>query len=348
MGRVSPVKEQPEGVDESCSIYAKRRPDLPVIHKHPHPLRTRLRETPNWRAEGKKAAKERAGPIKLPDLKDAWKLCEVLPEEIQLGRSCWLRETMRKVDHLTNAHCSVWFQQLLQVPADSATRAVFSQMLLTKLPSISQAARRSNTSHCRVATILLTSLNYPVPRLPYPPTVPVRVVPSSMLPVSSPNSALTVQLQLSLTISPPGLPGPEDSFVGPLAGPLPSSLWFRLLSVYSSAFLSSLTLHSDGLPSSFSKGRPVPTRIIEIALRKKQTAVNVTFLVQLTGRLPNWVLFLFHARPPPFCWASASASSSPSAHCSLHARLRHLLFFFFCCCCFYLTPAARQPSPCLL
>ncbi|XP_031696957.1 mitochondrial import receptor subunit TOM20 homolog, partial [Anarrhichthys ocellatus] len=86
-----------------------------------------------------KAAKERAGMAKLPDLKDAEAVQKFFLEEIQLGEELLAQGDYEKgVDHLTNAIAVCGQpQQLLQVLQQTLPPPVF-QMLLTKLPSISQ------------------------------------------------------------------------------------------------------------------------------------------------------------------------------------------------------------------
>ncbi|TKS68763.1 Mitochondrial import receptor subunit TOM20 -like protein [Collichthys lucidus] len=86
-----------------------------------------------------KVAKERAGMAKLPDLKDAEAVQKFFLEEIQLGEELLAQGDYEKgVDHLTNAIAVCGQpQQLLQVLQQTLPPPVF-QMLLTKLPSISQ------------------------------------------------------------------------------------------------------------------------------------------------------------------------------------------------------------------
>ncbi|CAB1429291.1 unnamed protein product [Pleuronectes platessa] len=85
------------------------------------------------------AAKERDGQAKLPDLKDAEAVQKFFLEEIQLGEELLAQGDYEKgVDHLTNAIAVCGQpQQLLQVLQQTLPPPVF-QMLLTKLPSISQ------------------------------------------------------------------------------------------------------------------------------------------------------------------------------------------------------------------
>ncbi|XP_062257309.1 translocase of outer mitochondrial membrane 20 [Platichthys flesus] len=80
-----------------------------------------------------------AGLSKLPDLKDAEAVQKFFLEEIQLGEELLSQgEFENGVDHLTNAIAVCGQpQQLLQVLQQTLPPPVF-QMLLTKLPSISQ------------------------------------------------------------------------------------------------------------------------------------------------------------------------------------------------------------------
>uniref|UniRef100_A0A8D3DC62 Mitochondrial import receptor subunit TOM20-like n=1 Tax=Scophthalmus maximus TaxID=52904 RepID=A0A8D3DC62_SCOMX len=75
----------------------------------------------------------------LPDLKDAEAVQKFFLEEIQLGEELLSQGEFEKgVDHLTNAIAVCGQpQQLLQVLQQTLPPPVF-QMLLTKLPSISQ------------------------------------------------------------------------------------------------------------------------------------------------------------------------------------------------------------------
>ncbi|XP_033985807.1 mitochondrial import receptor subunit TOM20 homolog [Trematomus bernacchii] len=84
-------------------------------------------------------ATDRAGMAKLPDLKDAEAVQKFFLEEIQLGEELLAQGDYEKgVDHLTNAIAVCGQpQQLLQVLQQTLPPPVF-QMLLTKLPSISQ------------------------------------------------------------------------------------------------------------------------------------------------------------------------------------------------------------------
>ncbi|KAG8014499.1 Mitochondrial import receptor subunit TOM20-like protein, partial [Nibea albiflora] len=98
-------------------------------------FKNRLRE----RERKMKVAKERAGLAKLPDLKDAEAVQKFFLEEIQLGEELLAQGDYENgVDHLTNAIAVCGQpQQLLQVLQQTLPPPVF-QMLLTKLPSISQ------------------------------------------------------------------------------------------------------------------------------------------------------------------------------------------------------------------
>uniref|UniRef100_A0AAQ4NR63 Translocase of outer mitochondrial membrane 20 n=1 Tax=Gasterosteus aculeatus aculeatus TaxID=481459 RepID=A0AAQ4NR63_GASAC len=105
-----------------CIYFDKKRRSDPDF-------KNRLRE----RRRKQKAANERSGMAKLPDLKDAEAVQKFFLEEIQLGEELLAQGDYEKgVDHLTNAIavCGKPQQQTLPPP-------VF-QMLLTKLPSIRQ------------------------------------------------------------------------------------------------------------------------------------------------------------------------------------------------------------------
>ncbi|XP_016116134.1 mitochondrial import receptor subunit TOM20 homolog B-like [Sinocyclocheilus grahami] len=86
-----------------------------------------------------KAVQETAGLSRLPDLKDAEAVQKFFLEEIQLGEELLAQGDYEKgVDHLTNAIAVCGQpQQLLQVLQQTLPPPVF-QMLLTKLPTISQ------------------------------------------------------------------------------------------------------------------------------------------------------------------------------------------------------------------
>lgn len=98
-------------------------------------FKTRLRE----RRRQQKAAQTNAGVSKLPDLKDAEAVQKFFLEEIQLGEELLAQgDYDQGVDHLTNAIAVCGQpQQLLQVLQQTLPPPVF-QMLLTRLPSISQ------------------------------------------------------------------------------------------------------------------------------------------------------------------------------------------------------------------
>ncbi|KAG8444509.1 hypothetical protein GDO86_009610 [Hymenochirus boettgeri] len=98
-------------------------------------FKNRLRE----KRRKQKIAKERAGQSRLPDLKDAEAVQKFFLEEIQLGEELLAQGDYEKgVDHLTNAIAICGQpQQLLQVLQQTLPPPVF-QMLLTKLPTISQ------------------------------------------------------------------------------------------------------------------------------------------------------------------------------------------------------------------
>lgn len=111
-----------------CIYFDKRRRSDPNFKNG---LRERRRK--------QKATKETAGMAKLPDLKDAEAVQKFFLEEIQLGEELLAQGDYEKgVDHLTNAIAVCGQpQQLLQVLQQTLPPPVF-QMLLTKLPSISQ------------------------------------------------------------------------------------------------------------------------------------------------------------------------------------------------------------------
>ncbi|KAK7901958.1 hypothetical protein WMY93_018727 [Mugilogobius chulae] len=121
---VSSSSSQTSGVSVECR---KRRSDPNFKQK----LRERRRQ--------QKSSAERSGLAKLPDLKDAEAVQKFFLEEIQLGEELLSQGEFEKgVDHLTNAIAVCGQpQQLLQVLQQTLPPPVF-QMLLTKLPSISQ------------------------------------------------------------------------------------------------------------------------------------------------------------------------------------------------------------------
>ncbi|XP_077073533.1 translocase of outer mitochondrial membrane 20 [Siphateles boraxobius] len=98
-------------------------------------FKTRLRE----RRKTQRAAQDKSGLAQLPDLKDAGAVQKFFLDEIQLGEELLAQGDYEKgVDHLTNAIAVCGQpQQLLQVLQQTLPAPVF-QMLLTKLPSISQ------------------------------------------------------------------------------------------------------------------------------------------------------------------------------------------------------------------
>ncbi|XP_054456202.1 translocase of outer mitochondrial membrane 20 [Anoplopoma fimbria] len=82
---------------------------------------------------------EKSGVARLPDLKDAEAVQKFFLEEIQLGEELLSQGDFENgVEHLTNAIAVCGQpQQLLQVLQQTLPPPVF-QMLLTKLPTISQ------------------------------------------------------------------------------------------------------------------------------------------------------------------------------------------------------------------
>ncbi|XP_069810408.1 mitochondrial import receptor subunit TOM20 homolog [Dendropsophus ebraccatus] len=111
-----------------CIYFDRKRRNDPNF-------KNRLRE----KRRKQKIAKERAGQSRLPDLKDAEAVQKFFLEEIQLGEELLAQGDFEKgVDHLTNAIAVCGQpQQLLQVLQQTLPPQVF-QMLLTKLPTISQ------------------------------------------------------------------------------------------------------------------------------------------------------------------------------------------------------------------
>ncbi|KAK2824092.1 hypothetical protein Q5P01_021267 [Channa striata] len=105
----------------------KRRSD-------PH-FKDKLRE----RRRKQTVSSEKSKLTRLPDLKDPEAVQKFFLEEIQLGEELLSQGEVEKgVDHLTNAIAVCGQpQQLLQVLQQTLPPPVF-QMLLTKLPSISQ------------------------------------------------------------------------------------------------------------------------------------------------------------------------------------------------------------------
>uniref|UniRef100_A0A3B4AD87 Translocase of outer mitochondrial membrane 20 n=2 Tax=Periophthalmus magnuspinnatus TaxID=409849 RepID=A0A3B4AD87_9GOBI len=111
-----------------CIYFDRKRRSDPSF-------RSRLRE----RRKQQKMDQERAGLPKLPDLKDAEAVQKFFLEEIQLGEELLAQgEFEACVDHLSSA-ISVCGQpqQLLQVLQQTLPPPVF-QMLLTRLPAVSQ------------------------------------------------------------------------------------------------------------------------------------------------------------------------------------------------------------------
>ncbi|KAI3363055.1 hypothetical protein L3Q82_011718, partial [Scortum barcoo] len=99
--------------------------------------RARARHGPRRRK--KNASRTRAGMGKLPDLKDGEAVQKFFLEEIQRGEELLSQGEFEKgVDHLTNAIAVCGQpQQLLQVLQQTLPPPAF-QMLLTKLPTITQ------------------------------------------------------------------------------------------------------------------------------------------------------------------------------------------------------------------
>ncbi|XP_014013400.1 translocase of outer mitochondrial membrane 20 [Salmo salar] len=91
------------------------------------------------RRSKQKSSQEKTGLTRLPDLKDAEAVQKFFLEEIQLGEELLAQgDSETGVDHLTNAIAVCGQpQQLLQVLQQTLPPPVF-QMLLTKLPTISQ------------------------------------------------------------------------------------------------------------------------------------------------------------------------------------------------------------------
>lgn len=106
-------------------------------------FRQKLRE----RRRQQKTTTDQSGLSRLPDLKDAEAVQKFFLEEIQLGEELLAQGDYEKgVDHLTNAIAVCGQpQQLLQVLQQTLPPPVF-QMLLTKLPTISQRIVSSQTS----------------------------------------------------------------------------------------------------------------------------------------------------------------------------------------------------------
>lgn len=111
-----------------CIYFDRKRRSDPQFKE-------RLRE----RRRKKNVSKDKSGLAKLPDLKDAEAVQKFFLEEIQVGEELLSQGEFEKgVDHLTNAIAVCGQpQQLLQVLQQTLPPPVF-QMLLTKLPTISQ------------------------------------------------------------------------------------------------------------------------------------------------------------------------------------------------------------------
>ncbi|XP_074531915.1 translocase of outer mitochondrial membrane 20 [Halichoeres trimaculatus] len=111
-----------------CVYFDRKRRSDP---KFKEKLRERRRKQNVTRAKSELA--------KLPDLKDAEAVQKFFLDEIQLGEELLSQGEFEKgVDHLTNAIAVCGQpQQLLQVLQQTLPPPVF-QMLLTKLPTISQ------------------------------------------------------------------------------------------------------------------------------------------------------------------------------------------------------------------
>ncbi|XP_076831440.1 translocase of outer mitochondrial membrane 20 [Brachyhypopomus gauderio] len=86
-----------------------------------------------------KISQEKSGLARLPDLKDPGAVQQFFLDEIQLGEELLAQGDYEKsVDHLTNAIAVCGQpQQLLQVLQQTLPPPVF-QMLITKVPTISQ------------------------------------------------------------------------------------------------------------------------------------------------------------------------------------------------------------------
>ncbi|XP_075933108.1 translocase of outer mitochondrial membrane 20 [Anarhichas minor] len=99
----------------------------------------RFKEKLRERRRKQNVSSESSGVARLPDMKDAEAVQKFFLEEIQLGEELLATGDFEKgVDHLTNAIAVCGQpQQLLQVLQQTLPPPVF-QMLLTKLPTISQ------------------------------------------------------------------------------------------------------------------------------------------------------------------------------------------------------------------
>ncbi|XP_013861382.1 translocase of outer mitochondrial membrane 20 [Austrofundulus limnaeus] len=116
-----------------CFYFDRKRRSDPLFKE-------KLRE----RRRKQNASIENAGLSKLPDMKDPEAVQKFFLEEIQLGEELLSQGEFEKgVDHLTNAIAVCGQpQQLLQVLQQTLPPPVF-QMLLTKLPTISQRIMRA-------------------------------------------------------------------------------------------------------------------------------------------------------------------------------------------------------------
>ncbi|KAL6101622.1 tomm20 [Pungitius sinensis] len=111
-----------------CIYFDRKRRSDPLFKE-------KLRE----RRRNQNVSRATSGLARLPDLKDAEAVQKFFLEEIQLGEELLSQGDFEKgVDHLTNAIAVCGQpQQLLQVLQQTLPAPVF-QMLLTKLPTISQ------------------------------------------------------------------------------------------------------------------------------------------------------------------------------------------------------------------
>ncbi|KAM3862723.1 translocase of outer mitochondrial membrane 20 [Diretmus argenteus] len=118
-----------------CVYFDRKRRSDPNFKK-------KLRE----RRRNQTVSSETSGLPKLPNLKDAEAVQKFFLEEIQLGEELLAQGDYEKgVDHLTNAIAVCGQpQQLLQVLQQTLPPPVF-QMLLTKLPTISQRSVSSQS-----------------------------------------------------------------------------------------------------------------------------------------------------------------------------------------------------------
>ncbi|XP_067884478.1 mitochondrial import receptor subunit TOM20 homolog [Heterodontus francisci] len=123
-------------LDQRGSRVSSLLGDPVLMNQHLSPLNLPLHFTGRRK---QRLAREKAGLSRLPDLKDAEAVQKFFLEEIQLGEELLAQGDYEKgVDHLTNAIAVCGQpQQLLQVLQQTLPPPVF-QMLLTKLPTISQ------------------------------------------------------------------------------------------------------------------------------------------------------------------------------------------------------------------